>query len=72
VNTQSSCLAHHTTGLLLLYKTDEKGGVPAHVICSAFADWAYEHVGLPSPRGTNGKYTTPADWDEFIMNEGWN
>jgi hypothetical protein len=57
---------------LLWYKTDEKGGVPAHVICSAFADWAYEHVGLPSPRGTNGKYTTPADWDELIINEGWN
>lgn len=49
-----------------------KGGVPGHVICSAFADWVYEEVGLASP-GKNGvtRYTTPADWDEFIMEGNW-
>lgn len=49
------------------------GKVPAHVVCSSFADWVYEEVGLASPgKADSTRYTTPADWDLFIMEEAWN
>lgn len=50
----------------------QDGEVPAHVICSALADWAYEQVGLPSPNGTTGtRFTTPGCWDKFILDHQW-
>jgi hypothetical protein len=50
----------------------EDGLVPAGVICSALADWAYERAGLASPGGAGRtRYTTPADWDLFIQSRGW-
>lgn len=46
--------------------------IPGHVVCSSFADWAYESVNLPNPGGFKvTRFTTPGDWDEFMMNEGW-
>lgn len=46
--------------------------VPAGVICSALADWAYERGGLPTPGGASRtRYTTPADWDAFIQGREW-
>jgi hypothetical protein len=58
-----------------LWAADEfkdDGTVPGGVICSALADWAYEHAGLPSPGGgQRTRYTTPADWDLFIQSRAW-
>jgi hypothetical protein len=50
----------------------ENGEVPAQVICSALADWAYERAGLANP-GRHGRtrYTTPAEWDWFIQRRDW-
>lgn len=46
--------------------------VPGHVICSALADWAYERAGIPNPGGSKRtRFTTPADWDLFIIQKGW-
>lgn len=45
---------------------------PGHVVCSSFADWAYEQVGLANPGGyAQTRMTSPAHWDEFMMKEGW-
>jgi hypothetical protein len=53
----------------LLIKDWNENAVPAHVICSSYADLACEKAGLDSPRGTQGtRFTTPADWSEFIFN----
>lgn len=42
--------------------------VPAHVVCSSFADWAYEQVRLTNPGGyARTRMTTPGDWDKFMM-----
>jgi hypothetical protein len=46
--------------------------VPAHVVCSSFADWVYGKAGLPNPSGSKViRMTTPGDWDRFIMTQGW-
>jgi hypothetical protein len=42
---------------------------PAHVVCSALADWAYEAVGLASPRPD--RTCTPGDWLAFVTERGW-
>lgn len=57
----------------LWHKETSSATVPAHVVCSSFADWIYEQVGLASPNKVDGdyRYTTPADWDEFIMEAKW-
>lgn len=60
--------------LNILWKRQDlkSGAVPADVICSSFADWIYEEVGLASPGKSDGtRYTTPGDWDEFILEERW-
>lgn len=49
------------------------GETPGHVVCSSFADWAYEQVGLANPGGNAGtRWTTPGDWDFWISRQGWN
>lgn len=70
--------AAHVFAANYLWQTIEElaewkpGQIPAHVVCSAFADWAYETVNLPNPGGTNRtRFTTPGDWDKFIMDRGW-
>ena len=42
---------------------------PAHIVCSALADWVYGHVGLASP--TPDRTCTPGDWLAFIIEQGW-
>lgn len=45
--------------------------VPGAVICSSFADWAYERVGLDNPGGSLvTRFTTPGHWDQFMIH-GW-
>ncbi len=49
-----------------------ENAVPGAVVCSSFADWAYERVGLPNPGGAaKTRFTVPADWDQFITKEEW-
>lgn len=46
----------------------EDDAVPGAVICSSFADWAYERVGLDNPGGTHmTRFTTPGHWDKFMV-----
>jgi cell wall-associated NlpC family hydrolase len=47
-------------------------GAPGHVVCSSLACWAYEHVGLPRPTYHEARFTTPADWEQFIVTGGFN
>lgn len=42
---------------------------PAHVVCSSLADWAYNHVGLASPKAN--RTCSPGDWAKFIVERGW-
>ena len=46
--------------------------MPGHVVCSSSAAWAYrDRAGLAAPVVEGGRLTEPADWDAFIMAEGW-
>lgn len=40
---------------------------PAHVVCSSLAAYVYGAVGLEIPTYHEPRYTTPADWDQFII-----
>ena len=42
---------------------------PAHVVCSALADWGYERVGLRSP--APDRTCAPWDWDAFNRERLW-
>lgn len=50
----------------------EKGKPPAHIICSALADYTYEKVGLESPNVLETRLTRPADWLKLITVKSWN
>lgn len=39
--------------------------IPAHIICSALAAWAYKSVGWKRPPFT-ARFTTPGEWYDFI------
>jgi hypothetical protein len=45
------------------------GTVPAHVVCSSAAAYAYAQAGLPRPNGD--RLVQPADWDTFIIGQLW-
>lgn len=45
--------------------------MPGHVVCSSSAAWAYRQDGLAAPEIGGGRFTEPADWSQFIMDEGW-
>lgn len=72
-------IAEHTRKALSLWKAnvlarewkdDER---PAHVVCSSFADWAYETVGLANPGGNRQtRMTSPGHWDKFILDGKYN
>jgi hypothetical protein len=50
----------------------KEDGLPGHVVCSAFADWAYETVGLPNPGGNKQtRFTFPGHWDRFMTKKEW-
>lgn len=63
--------AAEAVGAQNLWRSREWGPqAPAHVVCSALADWAYESVGLASPQPD--RTCTPGDWLEFIIERRWN
>jgi len=41
--------------------------VPAHVVCSSLASWAYGRAGLDGPRA--GRWCTPGDWAAWIISQ---
>ena len=43
------------------------GGPPAHVVCSSLAAWVYDKAGLAHPMVHTVRNTTPADWEQFII-----
>jgi hypothetical protein len=45
-------------------------GVPAHVVCSSLACYAYDEAKLARPPG-NARTDQPADWDSWILERGW-
>jgi hypothetical protein len=45
------------------------GTVPAHVVCSSLAAYAYAKAGLPCPAG--GRECQPSDWDAFVLTRAW-
>jgi hypothetical protein len=46
-----------------------RGTVPAHVVCSSLAAYAYAKAGLPCPAGDRS--VTPGDWDSFVLTKAW-
>ena len=44
---------------------------PAHLVCSSLAAYLYGQAGLERPAGHRPRYTTPADWAEFIVRHGY-
>jgi hypothetical protein len=54
-----------------LWRAGDFGGrPPAHVVCSSLASWVYRRVGLAEPVGPQ-RYSTPADWAAWMIEEGW-
>lgn len=43
------------------------GQVPAHVVCSSLAAWAYGVAGLPRPTPYDLAHCQPGDWTAFIL-----
>ena len=46
-------------------------GTPGHLVCSSLAAYLYGRVGLERPRDHRPRYTTPADWVDFIDRHGY-
>lgn len=66
-------LALATIGITPQWTDFVGNDVPEHVICSAVSDYVYETRGLPNPGGKEiTRYTTPANWAEFIDKKAWN
>ncbi len=56
-----------------LWAQNWKGlGPPAHVVCSSYAAWLYDHYGLEHPVRRSLRETTPGDWTAFDLDNGWN
>jgi len=73
-----AAIAEHTREALRLWEVVPRiaewkdAEVPAHVVCSSFADWAYEQVELSNPGGKSmTRMTTPGHWDRFMMRKEW-
>lgn len=72
-------IEEHTRAALLerLWRRSDRiewveGERPGHVVCSSYADWCYEKVGLANPGGEKlTRLTTPGHWDKFIMEKEW-
>lgn len=47
------------------------GVVPAHLVCSALAAYAYAARSLPYPQADGVRLCTPADWTLWGMTAGW-
>lgn len=51
-----------------LWQQDWHGaGPPAHVVCSSLAAYLYQVVGLDRPTRHEARFTTPADWSDFVL-----
>lgn len=59
-------------GLPALWAEKWNGQVPAHVVCSSLAAYAYGQADLAAPGGADGPHVTPADWSRFVEDKGWN
>jgi hypothetical protein len=46
-------------------------GPPGHVVCSSLAAWVYLKAGLEVPTAHEPRQTTPADWEQFIIQGGY-
>jgi hypothetical protein len=46
-------------------------GPPGQIVCSALADWGYEHNDLASPGRVGSRRVEPSDWTQFLMLRGW-
>ena len=44
---------------------------PGHVVCSSLAAYLYHRAGLDHPTDHKPRYTTPADWEDFITRRGY-
>lgn len=51
------------------WNPDWTGTVPAHVVCSSSAAYAYTRAALPCPKGD--RLVQPSDWDAFILAQAW-
>jgi len=66
-------IAMQTVGITPHWTDWDDKEVPSSYICSAVADQIYETECLPNPGGKYvTRYTTPAEWAEFIDNKEWN
>ena len=45
--------------------------LPSHVVCSSYAVWLVHHAGLGYPDQKGERWTTPADWVDWINAKGW-
>lgn len=45
--------------------------MPGHVVCSSSTAWSYRKAGLAAPEAGGGRFTEPADWDDFITRRAW-
>lgn len=53
-----------------LWASDQWGPeAPAHVVCSSFADYVYEKIGLETPKAD--RLCMPSDWARLIIENGW-
>jgi hypothetical protein len=47
------------------------GKLPGHVVCSSLAAYGYCKYKQPSPRPTDYRHVTPADWEKFTIDHHW-
>jgi hypothetical protein len=47
------------------------GHTPDHVVCSSLAAWAYLRAALNRPMPTDPAHVQPADWTQFILQNGY-
>lgn len=59
-------------GAFHLWRDTSWGQAPGHVVCSSYADYVYEQVGLANPGlASHTRTTTPGDWAQFIIERAW-
>jgi hypothetical protein len=55
-------------GLKDIWTEKASGPVPAHIVCSSLAAYAYGKAGVPAPPGPGDyRHVSPADWVAFII-----
>jgi hypothetical protein len=59
-------------GLKDIWTEKASGQVPAHIVCSSLAAYAYDKAGVPAPAGPGDyRHVSPADWTAFILSGRW-